>query len=913
MSPRPPFQARVLHNVLRDEATVPTARRDADQPLYNDVVPGHYIVELSSTPSKRSPHDEFLGELGRRAAGKFITRRKFRSRVYNGISVELKTPADIVDLASIPNVVSVRPVHKYQAPTPVHLHVASGPGDPAAYPYGQSVHIMTGVDKVHAQGFKGKGVKIGIIDSGVDYRHPALGGGFGAGFKVAGGYDFTGDDFWPGESDPTPDDDPLDTCGGHGTHVAGIIGANPGNEYNVSGVAYEASLYAYRVFGCDGYSTDEILIDSLLRAQSDGMDIITMSIGRTSGWSDEPVAVVASRIAALGTVVTISAGERNDGRSGPFFFSSPATGKDVIAVGSVENVVKMYQRFTTSVEHAPIPYTVLDLMSGLDGAPLDVPETPFPIYALQTDPLATETACTELGDDVPDLTDRIVVFRSVEVDHPSCFIEDQIINFGAKGARTFIVYDAGRIPRVWDFPNQVVLTRDHDDGIFLINEVIKGTNITVTFPQHGSGVDIPNPQTGGLMSIFSSFGPTQDLLFKPALSAPGGNITSTWLTNDGSWAVSSGTSMSTPYMAASAALLIQARGKTVAKDTRNIFQSTAVGLPVSRESKALPQTLSHQGAGLINVFNALNVKSDVSPGELTLNDTAHWKGVHKITIKNRSSRKQTYKLSHQPAGTSVTMPTGHYTTIAPVPLTDASVSVNFSKTRVELAPGASTTVTVNIAPPANVDPKKLPVVSGWLRIEGSCGDSLRVSYMGVAGSMYDAEMISTQNAGAFGLSFNVPSAVTIGNDGQRPQIGPHNYTRGTNVAMFSFIIAQATAHLVVDLIDANTKVNATVPILNKRSVLSTAWMPGMPLEKTGGDFDDIPIVTRILDSTNALRIYVGTSPVYRIYFPFAVNGAQTPAGQYRYLLRALRPFGNRKLARDYDVYVSDIVGLVEPA
>jgi subtilisin family serine protease len=66
-----------------------------------------------------------------------------------------------------------------------------------------------------------------MIDTGVDYKHPALGGCFGPGCKVAYGYDFVGDDYDNGDSDkdtPKPDKDPMD-CAGHGTHVAGIVAA----------------------------------------------------------------------------------------------------------------------------------------------------------------------------------------------------------------------------------------------------------------------------------------------------------------------------------------------------------------------------------------------------------------------------------------------------------------------------------------------------------------------------------------------------------------------------------------------------------------------------------------------------------------------------------------------------------------
>ncbi|RKP07196.1 peptidase S8/S53 domain-containing protein, partial [Thamnocephalis sphaerospora] len=107
--------------------------------------------------------------------------------------------------------------------------------------------------------FTGKGITVGIIDSGIDYGHTALGGCFGSGCKVAFGYDFVGDDY-TASNRPKPDDDPMDTCNGHGTHVAGIIAGQQGS---FAGVAPQATLGAYRVFGCTGRVELDVVLDAI--------------------------------------------------------------------------------------------------------------------------------------------------------------------------------------------------------------------------------------------------------------------------------------------------------------------------------------------------------------------------------------------------------------------------------------------------------------------------------------------------------------------------------------------------------------------------------------------------------------------------------------------------------------------------
>lgn len=98
---------------------------------------------------------------------------------------------------------AITPVYNHAAPTPVNSYAPTGPTDPALHKDTLSTHVMTGVDKLHDQGYLGQGIKIGIIDTGIDYTHPALGGKFGPGSKVIGGYDFVGDAY-RGSSGPAP-------------------------------------------------------------------------------------------------------------------------------------------------------------------------------------------------------------------------------------------------------------------------------------------------------------------------------------------------------------------------------------------------------------------------------------------------------------------------------------------------------------------------------------------------------------------------------------------------------------------------------------------------------------------------------------------------------------------------------------
>lgn len=157
--------------------------------------------------------------------------------LFNGASFKLDNVTDedaaVETISSMKAVKKIWPVKLYSLPKEEKLSAATSPlaaagsvmrkrasagGDSSADTF--APHVMTQVDKLRALGYTGAGVKVAVIDTGVDYYHPALGGCFGKGCLISFGYDLVGDDY-DGSNDPVPDDDPLDLCEGHGTHVSG--------------------------------------------------------------------------------------------------------------------------------------------------------------------------------------------------------------------------------------------------------------------------------------------------------------------------------------------------------------------------------------------------------------------------------------------------------------------------------------------------------------------------------------------------------------------------------------------------------------------------------------------------------------------------------------------------------------------
>lgn len=177
-----------------------------------------------------------------------------------------------------------------------------------------------GAGVAHGSGSRGTGVKIGVIDSGINYLHPDLDGVY------AGGYDFVQND-----------SDPMDEHG-HGTHVAGIACAED-NDLGVVGVAPECALYSLRVLNGDGVSSWSRVVAAMDWAVLNDLDVVNLSLGS----SKNPGSVVKSAFdnaEAAGIVIAAAAGNsgNNAGKGDNIIY--PAKFASVIAVGATDSADK---------------------------------------------------------------------------------------------------------------------------------------------------------------------------------------------------------------------------------------------------------------------------------------------------------------------------------------------------------------------------------------------------------------------------------------------------------------------------------------------------------------------------------------------------------------------------------------------
>lgn len=492
-----------------------------------------------------------------------------------------------------------------------------------------SAKDLTEAEKVwQEKGYKGEGVVVAIVDSGIDYTHKDMkisestitklhkgdaivtkGPGKYYTDKVPYGYNFAD------KNDNIIDSNPG--TGMHGMHVSGIVAANGDdsevqNNEAIKGVAPEAQLLAMKVFSnnpnfASAFSDD--IVSAIEDSVKHGADVINMSLGAAAGFvSDDSAEQKAVNEANdSGVVVVISAGNEQystapyklKGYYDTGILGAPGTSKEALTVASYENtkVTGPSIDYEAGSEKGNAYYTlsevnpvkVLDKESGYD---------------------VVDCGTGSSNDDFAgkDLKGKIALIKR----GGNSFI-DKKIRAQAAGAAGVIVYnkdgDNTYINMATDSTVKIpAVFVSNADGVTLLGLINSGLKVKF----NGTLVSIANVASGD-MSDFSSWGPTPNLDLKPYVTAPGGNIWST--VNDDQYESMSGTSMASPHAAGCTALVVEhinknfpdLKGEDKAELAKDLLVNTAnVEIDPAAEEKNIPFSPRRQGAGLADVNNAVN-------------------------------------------------------------------------------------------------------------------------------------------------------------------------------------------------------------------------------------------------------------------------------------------------------------------
>lgn len=684
-----------------------------------DETPQRWFVELSNAPTSeggsaarlRSEKQAFR-DAARQARVPYIEHYAFDG-LFNGFSVTVGR-AHLSTLMRLPGVRAIYPVETISRPEPTQ----SGPEMATAL-------AMTGADIAQNQlGLDGTGIRVAVMDTGIDIDHPDFGGSGTDGTtpfpsaRIVAGYDFVGDAFNADPSSPlynpipSPDENP-DDCGGHGTHVAGIVGANG----TVKGVAPNVKFGAYRVFGCNGSTTADIMIAAMERALADGMHVLNMSIGSTYQWPEYPTAKAASRLVNRRMVVVASAG--NSGQTGVYSTGAPSVGEKVISVASFDNTHVRQPYFTVSPDATKVGYNAA---SGAPAAPTSGSAT----LARTGTTSSTDDACNALP--AGSLAGRVALIR-----RGTCAFHIKALNAQNAGAIGVVLYNNAPGPlnaTVAGTPEITVPTVGVSDvGGALLDARIAAGDTTLTWT---TGVDsFPNP-AGGLLSSFTAYGMSPDLALKPDIGAPGGAIYSTYPLESGGYATLSGTSMAAPHVAGAAALLLQAAPRTPSQAVGRILQNSAEPKVWSgNPGTGLLDVVHRQGAGMMQIDRAIVSAVRVEPGKISLGESEAGAATRTLRIENTGDTPVTYTFG----ATGAVSTAG--STFVPTFFLPAT-GVAFGASSVTVAAGATANVDVTITPPA------APLggqYGGYLVLQPNDGSAtLRVPYAGYIGD-YQARAV----------------------------------------------------------------------------------------------------------------------------------------------------------------------------
>jgi subtilisin family serine protease len=570
-------------------------------------------------------------------------------KAYNALVISADA-SKLAQIAQLPGVTALRPVVDHQISLTTTV------------PY-------VGAKALQDLGLTGAGVKIAILDSGIDYTHKNLGGsGLVADFttaaaaaagappaglyptaKVIGGYDFVGE-AWPSGA-LAPDSNPIDAGVGssHGTHVADIA-AGASLDGTHKGVAPGAKLYAVKV--CSSVSTscsgvailqglDWVMDPHGDLSFTDAADVVNLSLGANYGQRENPSTEAVSNVVRFGIVTAVAAGNAADR---PYIVSSPSNAAEAISVAqtamptasaiplvvnSPASIAGIYGN-TATVNWAPI-------VSGFTGN----------VRRAGATGTAASLACTPA--DTIDFTGTVAL-----IDRGTCSVSIKVANAAAKGATGVLISlvapgdaitfgNGGGSP----FVETLVVTQSIGN---MLKAALASGNVSVTVST-ASAIAL-----AGSMASTSARGPSFNFSsIKPEIGAPGASVSAVNGTGTGEGGFG-GTSGATPMIAGSAALLLQKFPSATPPEIKSRLMNAA-NQAVYTNPALLPGELapiSRIGGGEVRVDKAASVTTGVwdatNPYNVglsfgTLRATGLTTLSKKVAVRNYSASPRTYTIT----------------------------------------------------------------------------------------------------------------------------------------------------------------------------------------------------------------------------------------------------------------------------
>lgn len=780
----------------------------------------------------------------------------------------------------------------------------SSPSSPAQAALKKLAAINTGgwkpfakthVTEVHDEGITGKDVVIGFLDTGVDSTHPALKG------KFLGGYDFIGDNY-DGSNTPQPDNDPNDTDG-HGTEVAGVA---LGNSPILTGVAPDAKFRMYRTFTGAGATSVDIVLSAIERAASDKVDIISISGDDTLSWAFNPFSIAVSRVSNTGIIIIFSAG--NAGDMGPYYGSSGSSSNAVI-VGNMQTdkLVAWPAYIVSDKSDTPQAVNYVSTLAGvfsLDGV-FDIDYVP-------------RSFCTTDG--FPAKKNSILLMPFAK--NSECSRRTQFTVASKLGYERAIFIEQDSLQYIYStiYPLESPLIEaaaiPSAAASWIADQYKNGASFQMVFNSSVLPQEVPaNTPGAGLMNPTSSWGPSYDGFFNPAVSAPGGSVFSSSLNHR--YTTVSGTSFSCPYIAGVAALYLEkrgfskSRGRPAGNDVNAQFKSrvSSYAQPLKWYSGLGTFTdgiapLVQQGNGLVHAYHTvIGGKTYVDPPFISVNASRDPQHVNtfEITVTNEYKRPVTYTLDSKASLVVNDFEDTNAINFFPPPVATDTERVVFHTNQFTLSPGSSKKVKFDIL----IDDKpvfKNSMYTGSVIFKASHGPDARVPYIAVTYNAYKSIPVLTQP-----ITFGTYSPDTDFVPGNAPFVFDSSKSKYPQII---YNTNYGTVEYSLDLVSSDFDISKDFTLQDINSSKKS--------KRNNGSFNSL-FSKRSTNSTAGSHKFYGPlrSPDYifpQEFFARETNFpiiSQTAAGQalspgsYKILQRALKPYGDRFKLTDWEVNLSD--------